>query len=285
MNPLRYSEDIRTVIILLFGIILFVLLWNLDTFNIPLYLCYLVFSISVCAINHNHSHVPLWKYTPLNVLTDYLIIFFQGHPIFMFNPAHKENHHVYCNTPKDYNYTWQKKDDNCLTGFLTHPFFAANNLIKLIPGYLFHLYETDKKEFYYACSQYIVFIGYNVTVLQLDIWKSVIFVFTPQAVSLFYLLVSNYLQHAHTDETCPYNNSRNFTGTMNLFLFNTGYHTAHHLWPHIHWSQLPEAHGKIEHLILPELKQKSLLNYMYRTYLLALINSDYASRTLRNENS
>lgn len=282
MNSLlSHKQDCKTVLYLLAGIFLFSLQWNLEEIFLPIYFLYIVFSISVCAVNHNHAHYPIWRHKKLNTLTDYLIIALQGHPIFLFVPAHNENHHEFCNTTKDYNYTWKYKDDNCLIGFLLHPFFAAATLIGLIPRYLFSSFHKDRSQLYNACLQYMFLIAYIGMFAYIDLTKAVILILIPQFISLFFLLASNYLQHAHTDESDCYNNSRNFVGMMNLLLFNTGYHTAHHLWPDLHWSELPSAHRRIEKLIKPELVQKSLIGYAISKYVFSILNRGFASKPLR----
>jgi hypothetical protein len=58
-------------------------------------------------------------------------------------------------------------------------------------------------------------------------------------VSLFAVLIFNYVQHVHADEESRYNHSRNFTGLLNAMLFNNGYHTIHHEHPGVHWNETP----------------------------------------------
>ena len=68
------------------------------------------------------------------------------------------------------------------------------------------------------------------------------------------MIFINYIQHVHADPWSEHNHSRNFVRKLgNWFVFNNGYHTAHHESAGLHWSKLPEAHAKIAHLIDPEL--------------------------------
>lgn len=279
---LKYKEDLRTLVFLIFGSIIFLLLWIAETINFPLYFIFLLFSISICSINHNHSHIPIWKSNALNKVTDYWIIVFQGHPLFLFHPAHNINHHTYCNTKIDYNHTWKYKNRNDFIGFLTHPIISAFTLAQIIPEYLSYLFSNNKLKFLDAIFQYLFLISYLSIALLSDAIKTIIIIIIPQLVSLFYLLASNYLQHAHTNEKCQYNNSRNFTGYMNKVLFNSGFHTAHHLWPQIHWSQLPKAHENIKHKIHPKLNEKSLIGYMLNTYILAIFIKRYKSKPFQS---
>jgi fatty acid desaturase len=114
-----------------------------------------------------------------------------------------------------------------------------------------------------------VLIIWVVAFLILDWKKAIYMVIIPQQVSAFAVFVFNYVQHVHVDEESKYNHSRNFMG-VNLFLFNNGYHTMHHEKAVLHWSELPEAHKKIEHLIAPHLTEQSFWWYMIRTYVLSI---------------
>ena len=52
----------------------------------------------------------------------------------------------------------------------------------------------------------------------------------------------------------PYNHSRNHIGrVLNWCLFNNGFHTAHHMRPGLHWSELPDFHREIAANIHPRL--------------------------------
>jgi fatty acid desaturase len=92
----------------------------------------------------------------------------------------------------------------------------------------------------------------------------------PQAAALFWLLASNYLQHAHARGDSEFAHSRNFLGGVNQLGFNVGYHSAHHHDPDRHWSELPELHARIAHRIPSRLLEPGLLPYMTRVFVLAL---------------
>jgi fatty acid desaturase len=77
----------------------------------------------------------------------------------------------------------------------------------------------------------------------------------------------NYLQHIETDADSDWNHSRNFVSrTLNLLLFNNGYHTVHHLKPGVHWSELPLLHREHASSIHPSLLVESWIRYVGYTY-------------------
>jgi fatty acid desaturase len=97
--------------------------------------------------------------------------------------------------------------------------------------------------------------------------KALLFFFIPQQVALFSIQVVNYLQHIETDAFSEWNHSRNFVSrTLNVLLFNNGYHTVHHLKPGVHWSDLPRLHAEHSDKIHPSLLQPSWLGYVGHTY-------------------
>jgi beta-carotene hydroxylase len=84
----------------------------------------------------------------------------------------------------------------------------------------------------------------------------------------------------HADEESKYNNSRNFLG-VNLFLFNNGYHTAHHERASMHWSETPKMHAQIVDKIDPALIENSFWAYLTRTYILGFFFKKYSSQSMR----
>ena len=108
-----------------------------------------------------------------------------------------------------------------------------------------------------------------------------LYIVIPHQVSLFSVLVFNYVQHVHADEESAYDHTRNFTGLINLFLFNNGLHTIHHENPGIHWSETPRAQREIEPLIDPTLNERSFWWYILRVYLLAPFHSRFGTVSKR----
>ena len=103
----------------------------------------------------------------------------------------------------------------------------------------------------------------------------------PQQVSLFSVLIFNYVQHVHANEESEWNHSRNFTGWFNSFLFNNGLHTAHHERAGTHWSEIPAEHRKVEHLVDASLNEKSFWWYLCRNYLLGAFHHKYRTDSMR----
>ena len=80
----------------------------------------------------------------------------------------------------------------------------------------------------------------------------------PMILGLFMTSWATYEHHAglktNDDLAASFNNLNKW---YNLFTGNLGYHTAHHYKQGLHWSKLPDLHGKIAHQIPTHLIRQS----------------------------
>ena len=260
---------------------LFLLQWNLPHFQPLLYFWFLFMAISVAIIAHNHNHVPIWKSRLLNIATDYWLTLFYGFPAFGWIPTHNKNHHHLNNKAGDYTLTYRLSEKNNIFTLLSYPSVSSYFQQKPIGDYLKTLWRSNRPKFYLAASQYLVLGLYYAIALFWNWKKALLFIVVPHQVSLFSILIFNYVQHVHADEESVYNHSRNFTGLINLMLFNNGLHTVHHQAPGIHWSQTPAAQRKILNRIDPSLNERSFWWYIARVYLIAPLPPAFHSVSMR----
>jgi len=282
---LRYKADRRTLVYMFVTTALLYVQWNLVSFNIFLYVLSLFMAISVAVIAHNHNHLPMWRKKPLNVLTDYWLTLFYGFPAFAWIPTHNKNHHFFNNKEGDYTITYRVTEKNHFFSLMSYPSISSFYQQKPIRDYIKMLWNTDRKEFYLAVLQYVALAALYAVAFYFDWKKALIFIAIPHQVSLFSVLVFNYVQHVHADEESEYNHSRNIVGpALNTMLFNNGLHTAHHERAGIHWSETPKAHKKMEHLIDPVLNERTFWGYIIRSYFLAPFNKKrFGTRSMRLE--
>ena len=284
---LKYRADIRSVAYMFIATLLLVALW-LWGFQmhwgwfILLYGLQLLAAVTVSVMTHNHKHLPMWKSNFMNILTDNWLTVFYGFPVFGWIPTHMINHHVHINTEKDYTRTYRLTDNNNLLTLLTYPSISGYFQQPAISKYLKEIWKTDREKFFLHSLQIVSLVVWIAVALFIDWKKALVFVIIPQQVSLYTVLVFNYIQHVHTDEETEYNNSRNMTGKlMNFILINNGYHTAHHLFAGLHWSKLPAKHKEIESKIHPSLNENNFAWYIFRIYLLSIFIPEYRSRSMR----
>lgn len=280
MSLLSHPADVRTVAFMLLASAVALLHWCVGVFHPLLFAAAMVLSFAVSAMNHNHSHRPIWRHKPLNRATDVWFTLFQGHPGYVFETMHVDNHHRFHNGTADITRTDRYRAGNDLWGLLRHPFEFAWAAAPRIVARLRAVAYADRNELAWILAQYLLLLGLDGLALWWD-WRAACYVvLAPQAAALFWLLASNYLQHAHARGASEFDHARNFVGGMNAVGFNVGYHTAHHHDPQCHWSELPALHGLLAPRIAAELNERSLTWYCCRVFFLALLARRYRSRPL-----
>ncbi|MBZ0201642.1 MAG: fatty acid desaturase [Ignavibacteria bacterium] len=278
---LRYKADIKTLIYMGLTTSLFILQWSVFGFHPAAYIVYLFLSVSVAVITHNHNHVRIWKSDFLNTLQDWWLTVFYGFPVFAWIPTHNKNHHKLNNRLGDYTITYRFSEKNNFLTLLTYPSISGYYQQKAIKDYLRDMYRNKRNRFYLSIAQYVVLVIWVAAFLLLDWKKAILYVIIPQQVSLFSVLIFNYVQHVHANEESAWNHSRNFTGFLNFLLFNNGLHTVHHETAGLHWSQVPAEHKKVEHLIDDSLKERSFWWYIFRNYVMGFFNKKYKTDSMR----
>jgi len=225
----------------------------------------------------------------------YFCLDFYGFPIFAWIPTHNKNHHRLNNKEGDYTITYRFSEKNNFLTLITYPTISGYYQQKAISLYLKDLYKNNRKKFVMCILQYVVLAVWIIVWLLIDWQKALLFVIIPQQVSLFSVLIFNYVQHVHANEESEWNHSRNFTGNeesewnhsrnftgkLNFLLFNNGLHTIHHEKAGVHWSLIPEEHKKIAHHIDDSLKEKSFWGYIFRVYFLGLFIKKYRTNSMR----
>jgi fatty acid desaturase len=278
---LRYKADIKTVKYMVITTTLFILQWIVIGFNPFIFTIYLFMSVSVAVITHNHNHVQIWKSKILNTFQDWWLTVFYGFPVFAWIPTHNKNHHKLNNKPGDYTITYRFSEKNNFLTLISYPTISGFYQQKAIRDFLKDQYKNNKKRFFLCIAQYAILLIWIGAALIIDWEKALLYVIIPQQVSLFSVLIFNYVQHVHANEESQWNHSRNFTGLLNFLLFNNGYHTVHHETAGLHWSVVPEAHAKIAHNIDPSLIERSFWWYILRAYILGLFNSKFKTDSMR----
>ena len=278
---MKYWSDLLSLTYVVLYVVLIVAQWILG-FSWPMYIGVLFFATGIQVIHHNHIHLGIWHNKRLNNLTSLTISILTAIPSAMMYGSHLKNHHVHQHGPKDVTRTYRfGGDHNHLLGYLLHPIQA---FCVLIPKFFRDFVDQYPRRtrfsrdlLFQVCLIGIVWIG----LLILDWQKFLLLVLIPQAFSLHWLLGANYFQHAHCDDASEVNYARNFTGAMNWFFFNIGFHTAHHDHPRAHWSTLRRLHHEKTHEIDPSLCCRSFLGYILQVLVLSPFVPSFRSQSLR----
>ena len=279
---LRYKADFRTLVTVLFYFIVAIapwLLWN-EMSNIQIFLwvvanCLLSFMCAV--IVHNTIHVPIFKRRWMNKIFQVLLSFTYGHSTSGYVPGHNFSHHKYTQTSKDAIRTSKARFKINFLNQLFFFFIMSGDIIKGEIRFAKKMYRVRPEWFWQYAFEMSLVMGSKVVLLILN-WKCfVLFVLIPHQYAAWGIVGTNYFQHDGCDEEHPYNHSRNFKGkALNWFLFNNGYHGAHHMKPNLHWSLLPAYHEeKLGPFIHPSLDRNSLTAYLFKTHIYPAKRLDY----------
>jgi beta-carotene hydroxylase len=280
---LKEKADIKSLVYIFITTALFIAQWMWLGVNPFIYTWYLFMAVTVAVMTHNHNHLPMWRSKFLNLLTDWWLTVFYGFPIFAWIPTHNKNHHKFNNREGDDSITYRVSEKNNFLTLVSYPTISGYYQQKAIANYLKDMKANNKEKFWVSISQYVVLVLWIAAALIIDWEKALLFVIIPQQVSLFSVLIFNYVQHVHANEESEWNHSRNFTGFLNFLLFNNGYHTIHHHKAGLHWNKVPEAHKEIEKNIDPILLERSFWWYIFRSYFLSIIIPKFRTNSMRLE--
>ena len=278
--PLRHKRDVQSLAYLAAQPAIMAWQWHHGV-DAWLFAASLFLAIGISVIHHNHAHLPIWRGRRANRFTDLAITLLQGHPTFVFHPAHNRNHHRYRHGPDDMSRTWRFGDHNHLAGWALHPLQAVFAVYPLVFRWLARMRRRMPGVFGWYMLQYALWLSSWAALLWLDASKALVLVIVPQLFGLHWLLGANYLQHAHADDRARYGYARNFEGAINPLLFNIGLHTAHHEHARAHWSDLPALHARYRPRIDARLIERGFFLYVGRVFVLGACFARFRTHSLR----
>ena len=171
--------------------------WNQPAISWVAYGAILILSIGICCINHNHAHLPIWRTVWLNRFTDLWIGILQGHPVFLFQPAHIASHHRYNQGVEDVTRVVRHTGSNHLLGYLLFPLQVLPAISALKKKYIKTLWHEERQAFWWVVVQHLSLAVLWSIVFIINPYKTLVYIVLPQFFGLHFLLASNYLQHAH----------------------------------------------------------------------------------------
>jgi beta-carotene hydroxylase len=288
---LRFASDRRTLL-WAFGLLPAVALlplWRPEGAGwlLPLAL-YSGFCAGVFA--HNHNHCPVFRSRRANALFSTWISIFYGYPTFAWIPTHNRNHHTFVNRPGDATITWRYSRRNTWSIAASFFFVSAWWQRGLIRDFVATARARSPRLFRGIVAQTVTVAVAHGAALAAALTLHgprrgaaayLVGFLVPAASGLWGMIFINYVQHVHCDPWSPHDHSRNFTGRLgNWLVFNAGFHTAHHEQPGAHWSTLPARHARIADRIDPALRQRSVLGFCLRAYLLGIFAARFRTRQI-----
>lgn len=265
---MNYKEDWRSVLFIWIALGLTAIQWT-ETLNHPaLYATSLLFAFLGCVIDHNHQHHPTFKYRGLNQIFGVMITWVIGQPAAAVIPMHVMNHHVHNNHEEDFVRT-------SLVGFrwnflnlVLFPFIAIRGYARAKHHNFKDWSRRQPKLYRQLILERWALYPLVLTLLITSPAATLLYVMVPWLFGQWGIIAINLVQHDGCDPESKYNHTRNFTGGWpNWWTFNNGFHSAHHLQPHLHWTRLPQIHAELEPRLEPTLQERSLLAATFRLYV------------------
>ncbi|WP_290517799.1 fatty acid desaturase [Alcanivorax sp.] len=253
----RYRADRLAVALVLavFGIqlVLFFFSHGLATWLGMLAL--LPVQVSCGAICHNHHHVNTFVKRPLNRLFEMVLYLQTGTSPLSWTLHHNIGHHQLYLDPDNDPSPWQQADGSLMPRWR----YVLINTLRIYPE--IHRIGRQHPALYRRFLRLLLLANIPlVAAFMLDPRNAFIVFLIPMISMLFMLLDNTYGQHAGTGYEDHFHASRNVElKRYNLPSWNLGYHTAHHMLPGLHWSELPALHAKIRDRIPDHLITENVL--------------------------
>lgn len=246
---LRYSEDRFPVVIISLGLILTLLPFVYSS-NFIYLLAGVGLILRFLAPIHQHSHGHLSIFTKKipNHLYDIILMCAGGYTTAMWKIHHNIGHHIdFLDPSVDFGGNDRFGKNIPFKRFVFTVFGDAMTIIdcfKILQKK--NLLKSSLRE--QLLTQLTIQLVIYASLFVID-WKSfLIFIYLPNRLYRWGIFWTSFGQHEDMPMTDVYSSSQtNFSG--NKYVFNVGFHTAHHDRPSLHWSKL-EAHTyKILHRI------------------------------------
>jgi fatty acid desaturase len=207
---------------------------------------------------HNHAHTPIFRDRAANRVLDLLLYLETGMMVAKFHLHHNCGHHQFYTDPSRDPSTWVRRDGSSM-GRLEYVarYFFTHTWKSIRIG---RDYPTLLRRYWRAQAAALLAL---VAALVVNPLNGLILFVTPMLAVWLAFINATYDDHLGLHSMDDFAASFSKTNRLlNLFIFNNGYHLAHHVRPGMHWSELPAFHETIkERIRVPE--ESTVLNQLF----------------------
>lgn len=207
------------------------------------------FQVSSSALNHNHHHCETFRSAWLNRVYEFVLFLQTGTTPLTWTLHHNIGHHD--------NFLDQSADTSpwktAKGEQMSRTWYTLRNTIMMYPSAW--KVGQDHPKLFRSFLIFLVTSGLILSALVLGSpLKALIIFVIPMTLMLFILVDTTYNHHAGLDSQDAYKATYNILSpAYNICSWNLGFHTAHHLRPGLHWTNLPKFHDRISQKIPAEL--------------------------------
>lgn len=212
-------------------------------FAIPLIIVLSLLNLSLTiGVMHMHTHRPLFVSKLPNRVVDILCCLPGNLTAAEMREVHVLNHHRFNDGPGDVTATTNMdKGLPAIWYWVRYGVIVKLHTIKVLffSGELAARRTKTRNQFIFDLIVYAAIIG---VVWYLTGYRFVLFYWVPFLITQVNAGYFAWLSHAPArgfddDPSSSLNNAGNI---LNILIFNQGYHSVHHRYPGIHWSQIPD---------------------------------------------
>lgn len=199
---------------------------------------------------HNHHHQAVFTAGWLNRLYELVLFLETGLPPGLLILHHNIGHHHHYLTPQRDTLRWRRGNGEPM-GFWEYVGinFAGVFTHAIALG---RAYPNVFRRFKQWLPPSLLLLG---ILLAFDPRRALLVYVLPMNVMIWNTIRIGYHHHAGLDTGDHLTASRNAPGRLyNRLTFNSGLHTAHHIKPGLHWSELPRFHAQIRDQIPASLR-------------------------------
>lgn len=258
MSWYRHRTDIPASVLV--AVVFAIQLWAFFSIDNVLQLSVIVavlmtVQVSCGAICHNHHHVNIFTRPWANRLIETVLYLQTGTSPFSWTIHHNiGHHHDYLDQDKDPSH-WREADGRTMHR-LKYDFYNA----AMIYPEIWRIGARHPVLFARFKRWFVIGNLALLGLLLINPVNALIVFVAPMIMMLVVLLDNTFQQHSGLATHDHHLASRNVEHPLyNLTSWNLGYHTAHHIQPGLHWSQLPELHARIRRRIPEVLLSKKLI--------------------------
>jgi fatty acid desaturase len=213
--------------------------------TVPLFLL----SITVAPLNHHHQHLNVFRSRGLNRIYEVVLALQTGAGPYTWVLHHNLGHHLnYLNQPPS-----EPADESHWTRSDGTTMARLEYALHLFADHQRDVHRMGRKHPRIYRQFWLWRIPLYAIVAALAVAKPWNFAWTfalPAALTLLHTCWATYEHHAGQATTTHYEATVNRVHSLyNVLSWNLGYHTAHHLRPAVHWSELPALHEEIRERI------------------------------------
>lgn len=200
---------------------------------------------AVCAFNHHHQHLSVFRVPLLNRALELMYGVQTGITSHGWVLHHSLGHHVNYLDQRTDESRW-RRDDGTRMNELEYSLVVGGTAYARV-------LQVSRRTGKYLGIFVVMGVLTLSIVAALVAWRPVpglVVFLAPMIIMLFYTAWATFTHHAGKKTSSHFVASNNILHRgYNIVTGNLGYHTAHHYRPGVHWSQLPALHDSIAHKI------------------------------------